>query len=345
MNKLISIAPATAFCGIDVSAKRLAVALIAPEQALSQCEFNNSTSGHKELIAWLRKRAARVRVSMEATGIYSLDLALVLESEAGVELAVLNPKLVNRFAQTLRRSKTDAADAVVLAEYSRRMPFTPWQRPAANVLRLRAMGRHLEWLVVEQARVKNRLSTARGSTATPRAVIVDLQRAQAALLRRLKRMRRQAMALVQAETALADRFQLLVSIPGIAAVSAVQILSELTVLAPEMTVRQWVAYCGLDPVHQVSGTSLHKPSHISRAGNRHLRRALFMPTLSAVRYDPHIRAFYQKLRERHKTGLQALLAVERKLLHAIYGIFRSAKPYDGKLLFPHLQAELKSVAG
>jgi len=61
-------------------------------------------------------------------------------------------------------------------------------------------------------------------------------------------------------------------------------LSELVLLAPEMTVRQWVAYSGLDPVHPVSGTSVHKPSHISRAGNRHLRRALYMPTLSAVRY-------------------------------------------------------------
>lgn len=154
------------------------------------------------------------------------------------------------------------------------------------------MVRYLESLVVEQAGVKNRLGVARSSAATPRAVIADLERAQVALVRRVRKMRREAMKLIQAEAVLADRFQLLVSIPGIAAVSALHILSELMVLTPEMTVRQWVAYCGLDPVHQVSGTSLHKPSHISRAGNRHLRRALFMPTLSAVRFDPHIRAFY-----------------------------------------------------
>jgi len=345
MNKLVSSVPTTVFCGIDVSARSLAVALIVPEEPLARLEFSNSPSGHRELIVWLGKRkGARVRVSMEATGVYSLDLALALDAEAGMELAVLNPKLVNRFAQTLRRSKTDAADAVVLAEYSQRMPFTPWQRPGLNALRLRAMARHLESLVVEQAGVKSRLSVARSSAATPRAVIADLQRAQAGLVRRLTRMRREAMKLVDAETALADRFELLVSIPGIAAVSALQILSELVVLAPQMTVRQWVAYCGLDPVHRVSGTSLRKPSRISRAGNRHLRRALFMPTLSAVRFDPHIRAFYKALRERHKTGLQALLAVARKLVHAIYGIFKTGKPYDGRLLFPHVQT-LESVAG
>jgi transposase len=154
-------------------------------------------------------------------------------------------------------------------------------------------------------------------------------------------MRREAEKLVQAESVLQERFALLVSVPGIAKISALQILSELVLLAPAMTVRQWVAYSGLDPVHQVSGTSVHKPSRISRAGNRHLRRALYMPTLAAVRCDPHMRAFHQALRERHKTGLQALMAVERKLLHAIYGIFKTGKPYDGKLLFPNILLEVE----
>jgi len=116
-------------------------------------------------------------------------------------------------------------------------------------------------------------------------------------------------------------------------------------LAPTMTVRQWVASSGLDPAHQQSGTSLHKPSRISRAGNRHLRRALYMPALSAARNDPHLRAFYLALRSRHKTGLQALMAVARKLLHAIYGIFKSGTPYDGKLLFPNIQTAVESIAG
>ena len=70
-----------------------------------------------------------------------------------------------------------------------------------------------------------------------------------------------------------------------------------------------------------------------------------MPALSAVRYDAHMRAFYQALRERHKTGLQALMAVERKLLHGIYGIFKSGQPFDGKLLFPHIRLAVESIAG
>ena len=101
-----------------------------------------------------------------------------------------------------------------------------------------------------------------------------------------------------------------------------------------MTVREWVAHSGLDPVHEVSGTSVRKQSRISRAGNRHLRRALYMPALVGSRCDPRMKAFYEALIARHKTRLQALVAVARKLLHAIYGVLRTKTPYDGSKLFP-----------
>jgi len=125
--------------------------------------------------------------------------------------------------------------------------------------------------------------------------------------------------------------------PGIAETSAVAILGELALLSPHLTARQWVAHSGLDPVHQESGTSVHKRSRISRAGNRHLRRALYMPALAAVRWDPHMKAFYQALQQRHKTKLQAIIAVARKMLHAIYGIFRSKTPSEGSKLFPQFE--------
>jgi transposase len=158
----------------------------------------------------------------------------------------------------------------------------------------------------------------------------------AALKRRIVRLRREAVALVQADGAMRQRFELLTSMPGIAEISALQFLGELAPLSEEMSVRQWVAHSGLDPAHEVSGSSVHRPSRISRAGNRHLRRALYMPAVVAVRWDPHLKAFYELLQSRHKAKLQALIAVARKLLHAIYGIFRSQTPYDGRKLFPAL---------
>lgn len=319
------------FCGIDVSAATLAVA-VEPDQSR---QFPNTASGHRDLIAWLN-RQGRARVSLEATGIYWLDLALGLDAADAIEVAVLNPKTVHRFAQTLSRSKTDQADARVLAAYSHRMIFTAWHAPSPAALRLRTLSRHLQVLSNQRVRERNQLHAATHSALTPPCVLRDLRSAIAALDRRLKHLRHHALLLVRADATLSLRFDLLTAMPGIAEISALHLLGELAPLAPEMSVRQWVAHSGLDPVHHRSGTSVHKPSRISRAGSHHLRRALYMPALVAVRHDPHLRIFYETLLTRHKAKLQALIAVARKILHAIYGMFKTHTPYDGAKLFPNL---------
>jgi transposase len=323
--------------GIDVSAATLAVAVERKNgDGFDEREFANTAAGHRQLIAWLLRYGGRVRVSLEATGIYSLDLALALDEAAGIEVAVLNPRLVHQFAQTLGRSKTDAADAIALAEYSRRMKFVAWRRPSGAAMELRALSRHLAALTEDHARLRNRSHAAAGSRTTPRCVLDDLKRALAQGAKRIARLRRQAVALVREDAELTRGFDRLITIPGIAEASAVQLLGELAGLDPEMTVRQWVALSGLDPAHRVSGTSVRRPSEISRRGNRHLRRALFMPALVGARFDPHLKAFYLALQDRHKTKMQALIAVARKLLHAIYGIFKTGTPFDGAKLFPNL---------
>jgi transposase len=101
-----------------------------------------------------------------------------------------------------------------------------------------------------------------------------------------------------------------------------------------MTARQWVAHAGLDPRHHQSGTSIHKPARISLAGNRYLRAALFMPALVATQHDPHIPAFYQKLVDRGKTNkMQAIVAVMRKLLHALHGMLRTDSDFVGEKFY------------
>jgi transposase len=324
------------YCGIDVSAKSLTVAIQRIGQPVEQRNFPNTPMAHRALIIWLRKAKSPVRVSLEATGIYSLDLAFALDAAEGIEVAVLNPKIANRFAQTIRRSKTDAADAEVLAEYTQRMPFTAWVAPSSSSIRLRSIIRHVESLSVQSAQNQNRLHAAQGSIATPGCIIQDLKRSIASLELRIHKLRREAMTLVRQDDLLRERFELLVSIPGIAQVSAMQLLAELSTLPSDLTVREWVAHSGLDPAHETSGSSVRKASRISRAGNRHLRRALYMPALVASRCDPHMKVFFETLLARKKARLQALIAVARKLLHAIYGIFRNGLKYEGARLFPRI---------
>ena len=329
MNKSLDYDP----CGIEVSARTLVVRRRRPGEADALREFANTAAGHQALLRWLESAGRALRVCLEATGLYGLDVALRLEA-AGVALMVANPRAVRHFALAMmKRSKTDRLDAEVLTEYVARLPFQPWRPPSPAALKLLAVTRRLEDLTEMHAAEKNRLHAASISVALPSILRRDVERSLQTLERAIERLRRAAQEFILADPPLAQRYQLLLSIPGLGPASALQVLAELLLVAPSRDVRQWVAYAGLDPRHYTSGSSVHKPARISKAGNPHLRRALYMPALVASRHDPHLRGFYQRLLARGKTKMQALVAVMRKLLHAIFGIFKHHRPYDGAQLF------------
>jgi len=323
------------FVGIDVSARTLVVALERDHQPGRQRrEFLNTAVGHEGLIQWLSKSATAVQVCIEATGLYSLDLALALHRAEGIEVMVANPRAIADFAKALlQRSKTDQLDAEVMLEFARRMPFVAWQPPSSPQLDLRALMRRITGLKLVSQQEKNRLHSVSQSAEITPLVRKDIQSHLVQLERHIEKLEHQAETIVQADRELARQFCHLVSVRGIARVSALHLLAELVVLAPDMTARQWVAHAGLDPRHHESGTSVHKPTRISRAGNRYLRSALFMPALVATQHDPNIRAFYQKLGDRGKTKMQAIVAVMRKLLHALHGMLRTDSDFVGEKFF------------
>lgn len=322
------------FAGIEVSLLELLVALSREGQTLPLRSFPNTPEGHRALADYLARPGSRVRVCLESTGVYGLDLALLLDRQEGIEVMVANPRAVRHFAQALmRRSKTDPLDALVLLEFATRMPFQPWPRPSARTLQLCGLARRIEAVTDLCVAEKNRLHAASAAQALPAAVRQDIARSIAFHERAIERLARQAQQLIAADALLQERFGELDSVPGIGATSAIALLAELALLSPDLDVRQWVASAGLDPREHSSGSSVHKKTRISKTGNRHLRRALFMPALVAVQHDPHLRSFYERLVARGKAKMQALVAVMRKLLHAIYGMFKHRQPYDGSRLF------------
>lgn len=320
-------------CGIEVSARELVVAW-AGQKGEQLRRFANTAVGHRTLLRTLTRGGKRVRVCLEATGLYGLDLALLLSAQEGVELMVANPRAVRHFAQAMmQRSKNDSLDAVVLREFAARMPFTPWARPSANTLALWAIARRLEALTALCTAEKNRRHAAGVSQSIPATVRRDIAQSLRFHQRAMKQLRQQALRCIAADVQSARRYELLRSIPGIGENSAIQMLAELSLLPADRDVRQWVAYAGLDPREYSSGTSVRKHTRISKVGNRHLRHALYMPALVASRFEPHLRGFYQHLLERGKNKRQALTAVARKLLHAIYGMFRSNQRFDGPRVY------------
>ena len=316
--------------GVDVSARRLDVAAQRGDGELARREFANTAQGHQRVIRWVTKRGAQARVVLEATGVYSHDLALALAQAPGVEVMVANPRATHAFAAAcMQRTRTDLTMASVLQTYAARMPFVRWEAPPAAARALQALARRMAALTAEQTREKNRLHAARARATTPRAIVTDLQANLRHLTRRLQALAREAQTLIATDPPLARAAARLTSIPGVALTSAIYLLGELLTLPRDMTVRQWVAHAGLDVRVVQSGTSVHRAPRMSKMGNAYLRRALYMPALVAVQRQANVRAFYDQLCARHKAPPQAVVAVMRKLLHAIYGMLKTDTDFDG----------------
>jgi len=317
------------FVGIDVSARELAVAR-QDDQRLRR--FVNDRHGHKALIKHLAKKGRIARVCLEATGIYSLDIAVALSKARDIEVMMANPRAVKDFAGAfMRRSKDDQIDAVILAEFAARMPFVPYVPCSPQGLKLRSLSRRIAALTDVMVAEKNRLHAASATELCGTAV--DIKVHIRFLKRRIEVLRNRAFDQIRADEELSSKYDCLVSVKGIARASAIQILGELIGLPEDMDKRQWTAHAGLDPRHYTSGSSVQKKARISKRGNVYLRRALYMPAVVAARREPMIKEYYLHLLDAGKRPLQALVAVMRKLLCAIWGMFSSGRAFDGSRFY------------
>ena len=320
--------------GVDVDSEELVSMMKRAGQRLPLARFANTAAGHKKFMRWATKGTRVARVCLEATGIYSLEFALALHQAKNVEVMVVNPRAIKDFARAcMQRAKTDAVDAGGILDYLERMPSVACQPPVPKILELQAINRRIDQLHTELTREKNRRHAAEFAGASADAIAHDIEVNIHHLERRLERMQESGLQLVRRIPALAAKLAHLVSAKGIGEASAMRILAELLVLPDDLAAAQWVAHAGLDPRPYESGTSVQRPRRISKVGNRHLRAALYMPALVAIQHDPNVKAFYNKLVAAGKKPMQAVVAVMRKLLHAIWGMLKHDQDFDGNKFF------------
>lgn len=315
------------FAGIDVGADELVLVIRKNGVSYKAQTFTNTPAGRARLVAKLVKSPGII-ACLEATGVYHFDLSIALH-DAGVALMVVNPKASHNFAKVMmKNSKTDAVDAETLAQYAERMDFVAWTRPADEKIALRGFSRRIDELTRQKAAAKNQLHALAASQETPKEVLRDAKLGISNLEKRIDRLSKEARALVKKHSEIERQYQLLVGVKGIAQTSAIALMGELLLLPPGLSQREWVKFAGLDPRAFDSGKSVHKKARLSKAGNSHIRSALYMPALSASQHDPHVKAYFQHLVDNGKLPLQAICAVMRKLLHAIHGMLKHDKPFD-----------------
>lgn len=314
--------------GIDVSQRTLAVAWRGVDGEVHEGEFANDGDGHQKLVRMLRAGRRTVRVVLEATGNYSVDVAIALH-DAKVDVMIANPLATRRFSDAqLRRAKTDKVDARDLLSFTERMEFTAWKRPSDAALHMRDFSRRIYALGVEKTAADNQLHAAKAKHGTPPVIVADLEASIASLKARIEALTTAAVAHASADAGLAPALQTLMTVKGIAERSAARILGELVLLPADMTPDQVVAHAGLDPRTMESGTSIRRTSRISKVGNARLRAALYMPTLVAVQHEPAVKVAYDAMLARKKVKLVAQTAMMRRLLRVLWRMLRTNSAFN-----------------
>lgn len=308
--------------GIDISKDSFHLELSVNDK-LRHRKFANRKEGFIELGAWLTKhKASPVHACLEATGPYSEDLALYLHRQ-GHTVSVVNPAQIKAFGQSeLLRNKDDRPDAGLIRRFCEKQRPAAWTPPPPHLRELQALTRHLENLIETRQQQLSRLEGAK-----TKGVIKSLRKLVTYLDAEIARTEKQIQDHIDNHPDLKHQCQLLESIPGIGKRTAAKLLAEIEDIAGYKSARQVAAYAGLTPRNYRSGTIRGK-TRLSKTGNARVRKALFLPAMTAKRYNPIVRSFCQRLASHGKNKMQVIGAAMRKLIHIVFGVLKSGKRFD-----------------
>lgn len=324
--------------GVDIAKDKFDVCLVLATRCLCAV-FPNTSSGVARLIAWLGKAGAEpaaTRVCMEATGVYSRSPCALLHAH-GFTVYLENPARIAAHAKALgKRSKTDAEDAFVIADYCRAnlAKLRAWEPPAKNIALLRELLRHREQLTGLLSAQRNMRDAC-----VDAGVITSCKHVELTLRAELKSTLKRIAELLASDEILAAHRDHLTAMKGVGVLTAAELICHVLTHDYE-NARACAVHTGLTPAHRESGKSVHGAPRISRRGDAHIRHALYMPAVSMARYNATARAWVGTLLLRGKAKKAALCALMRKLVQVAYGVIVTNSTYDPAKAFPIVAGRL-----
>lgn len=327
-------------CGIDISQKELVVALGRMYEDLT-CQiyaykpFNNNSKGFELLLKWVKKLTdtnLEVSYVMEATGVYHEKLAYYLCSNDRY-VSIILPNKISNYARTLDvKTVTDktASEAICLFGLERKLET--WH-PADPVLKqMRQLVRERDQLVQTRTVAKNQLH-AEQAEATPLKNSVNRFKKQIQFLnKQILEIESEVNVLVRSNKNIKANVELLTSIPGVGQLTASTVLAETNGFDLIRNKKQLTSYAGLDVKEKQSGTSVKGKAKISKRGNKNLRKAMYLPSLVAIRHDERFKAIFARLVMKDGLKKKASVAIQRKLLELMYTLYKKQEKYDKNYL-------------
>lgn len=312
--------------GIDVAQKELVVSLGKMDENLdikivAYNVFVNSDKGIRSLIDWVASRCeipSNVRYVMEATGVYHEKLAYALDDKS-LSVSIILPNKISNYARTLDvKTITDKTASQAIARFGLERKLDNWSRPKEIYRELKQLTRERDQIVEERAMVKNQLHAERSEAMPNLRSLERIAERIKFLSGQEKEIKLDITTLLKAQPEIRDRVENICTIPGVGELTAVIVLAETNGFELIRNKKQLTSYAGFDVREKQSGTSVKGKARISKRGNRHLRKAMHLPSLSAVKYNEAHKDLYVRIVTKSGIKMKALIAVQRKMLELIY---------------------------
>jgi len=322
--------------GIDVAQKELVVCIgrlyedWTPELYGHKC-FPNTEKGYLSLIVWVKKLTdpqVPVRFVMEATGVYHESLAYFLD-EKGHDQSIVLPNKISNYARSLdTKTVTDKTASEAIAMFGLERKLDNWKRPKQIFRRLKQITRERDQVIQARTIAKNQLH-AENAQAYPHPKSLARIKGQITLLNKQeKEIKDEIGDLVNEDAGVKNTIGLICTIPGIGSLTAAIVLAETNGFELIRNKSQLASYAGLDIKEKQSGTSVKGKPRISKKGNKHLRKAMHLPALAAIRHGERFKAVFTRIVSKHGIKMKAAVAVQRKLLEMTYTIYKTNKAFD-----------------
>lgn len=334
--------------GIDVDKKGFKVCFrsltnAANLKTIASRTFSNSQKGFGEFESWITKNQkdpdAWLVLTMEATGVYHENLAWYFFAKE-FNINIVLPLKAKRYLQSLGlRSKNDKIDAQGLATMGLQQELELWRPGSIELLKLRSLTRQHEAFQQTKTTFSNQLEAITHAAVSDPLVHKSLKSMLKNLDSELEKLETKIYKVVEEDSFLAAKWSLMKSIKGLGMLTFAVVAAETAGFALFNNAKQLTCYAGYDIVENQSGSRSGK-TKISKKGNAHLRRAMFMPAFNVVRFEQgNFSDVYLRVFDRTKIKMKGYVAVQRKLLCLIFALWKSDKPYNPNHQFGHSREE------
>jgi transposase len=326
--------------GIDVAQKELVVSLGNMDEEASTSiyaskTFLNNEKGFMALILWVKKQTAEefpLRYVMEATGVYHESLAYFLSNKT-YQVSIVMPNKITNFFRTLEiKTVTDKSMAEAITMFGLEKKLDNWVQPKKIFRELRQITRERDQLIVERTMLKNQLHAEQVEAYPSVKTVIRIKDRIKMANKQLNETMAEIKESIKKDAELNQAVALITTIPGIGVLTSAVIMAETNGFELIRSTSQLSSYAGFDVKEKESGTSVKGKPRISKRGNRHLRKAMHMPALAAIRHSERYKAVFVRIVARNGIKMKATVAVQRKLLEMAYTIYKTKKPYNAEYL-------------